>query len=222
MKRKRSYGGRSRRRVKRSRRSFRRRVRRGISKRAGISTLSVKRTTYDTAWTFSSATTNGFWRYNVFSTANMSDFAQYAAVFDEYKLCAIKQTWRPRYDSVTNLDVAGTIVQPQAYAHLIVDPESSVVPTGTYATATVNSFLENGNVRTVTLNKPFSVYFRPKIGDTLSTGSRKVGSPWLPVANVSTFAGYHMLLQQNNMNTTNTNITLDSFITFYIKFRGSK
>lgn len=222
MKRK-SYGRRPARRTFKKRRYNRRRYGRGSRMRNGVSIVKVNRTAYGGAWTFSTATTNDFWRYNSVTMGSFNNFAEYAAVFEEYKLCAIKQTWRPRYDSVNAPSAVGTVAQPQAYAHIILDPESTTVPSGIYNTTNLNSFLENGKVRTKTLNKPFSVYWKPKTTTPMTVGSKKVFSPWLPTTTTTQiFTGYHMFLQQNNLDTSNTNIVLDSYVTFYLMFRGQK
>lgn len=221
MKRKRSYG-RSTRRVRR--RSLRRRVRSRRGRRTGVSTVSMKRTLYGGAWTFSNASTIGFWRYiNVNASTGINNFAELAAVFDEYRIHAIKQTYRLRYDNVAAPVAAGSIVQPQAYAHIIVDPDSLLVPSGTYDQANLNAFLENGSVRTVTLNKPFSIYWKPKVYNSLATSVNSIKAPWLPVTNATVaHNGFHMFLQQNNFSTTNSNIILDGFTTVYFKLRGQK
>lgn len=221
---KRKFSGRryARRRVKR-RRVNRRRYGRGMSRRTGISVVKVCRTAYGGAWTFGTATTNDFWRYNTVTMNQMNNFAELANLFDEYKLCAVKQTWRPRYDSVNAPGAAGTVAQPQAYAHIIMDPESTLTPTGTYNNTALNSFLEQGKVRSRTLNRPFSVYWKPKCSLQAAVGTRRVYSPWLPTSTTTlSFGGYHMFLQQNNFDNTNTNIVLDSYVTFYLMFRGQK
>lgn len=223
MKRK-SYGGRrtARRGIKK-RRYYRRRTGGRKRMRNGVSVVKVMRTTYGGPWVFGTATTNDFWRYNTVTMNAFNNFAEYAAVFDEYKLCAVKQTWRPRYDSVNAPGAVGTVAQPQAYAHLIIDPESTITPSGVYTNASLNTFLENGKVRTKTLNRPFSVYWKPKTTSPMTVGSKKIYSPWLPTTTTTQiFSGYHMYLQQNNFDSTNTNIVLDSYITFYLMFRGQK
>lgn len=222
MKRRRSsrYGAR---RPLKKRRYNRRRYGRRSRTKNGVSIVKVKRTTYVGNWVFSTATTAGFWRYNTVQMADFNNFAEYASVFDEYKLCAVKYTYRPRYDSVTLPNAAGDVGQPQAYAHIIIDPESSIVPAGVYNNTTLNQFLENGGVRTKTMNRPFSIYFRPKTGVSMTTGSKKTSAPWLNTTITTLpFSGFHMYLQQNSNSSTNTNIQLDTFVTFYMKFRGQK
>jgi len=197
--------------------------RRGIS---GNPMISVKRITYGGNWSFATTTTNDFWRYQIFDMSNFNNFAEFAAVFDEYKVNAIKVTYRPQYDSVQNFQGAGTLVQPQAYAHYVVDQASTVIPSGVYGSGTLQTFLENGNVKTKTLNKPFSIYYKPQVTDQVfNTGTASVmrRSPWVRTSDTSTvYRGYHMYLQQNNFSNTNTNIKLDLYITMYVSFRNLK
>lgn len=187
-------------------------------------TLSVNRTKYDGAWTFSTATTAGFWRYQSFTAGtHIQAFSELASVFDEYKIYAIKQTWRPRYDNVQAPTAAGTVAQPQAYAHIALDPDSITAPTGVYSTTNLNSFLENGKVRTKTLNKPFSVYFKPRCDTNVLGGLKRENAGWFKTSDTTIpHYGYHMFIQQNNMDSTNTNIVLDGFVTVYAKFRNLK
>lgn len=220
--------------VKRKRTSLRagRRVRRKMNitaprRRPRPVSLTMKRTFYDGTWEFNNTVLSGFWRYQTFTTAQINNFAELANVFDMYKIHGIRQTWRPRYDSVNNAGAA--LTAPQAYAHVVVDQDSTVVPSGAFGVPTLNAFMEQGDrVKTHTLNKPFSVYFKPKIasdigGDTFTTRS----ATWLRTSNTTALhRGYHMMLQPNAMTTAltpvNANIYLDSFVTVYFTVKGLK
>lgn len=198
--------------------------RKPISKRAGH--LSLKRTSFSSTWVFGTASTNDFWRYYVFTAADINNFAEFAAVFDEYRVNAIKVTFRPAYDSVNAPNAAGAIAQPQSYAHVLVDQQSTVAPTGLYTSANLNTYLEQARIRTLTLNKPVSVYFKPKVSDQIfggGTASRLISSPWVKTTETGVqYRGFHMFLQQNSFSTGNSNIRLDTFYTFYLQFRNVK
>lgn len=178
----------------------------------------MKRTSYIGAWTFGTATTNDFWRYRTYNAnQHFTNFTEISSLFDEYKINRIKITFRPRYNDVP---IGG---QPEAYAHVIVDPESKVTPSGTYTQATVNAFLENGNVRTFNLARAFSVYFRPKVLMSTPTGTVATFPKYMNTTdNTVVHSGFHMFLMQNNMLTTNTNIILDEFVTIYMSARNPK
>lgn len=185
-----------------------------------------KRMTYSSTWAFGTAATNDFFRYYTWTAADITNFAEFASVFDEYKISAVKVTFRPAYDSVSNLTAAGALVQPQAYAHYVIDPAATTVPAGLYTSANLNSFLENEGIRTKTLNKEFSIYLKPKVlmqnfgGGTAST---VVDSDWIKTSETAVqHRGFYIFLQQNAFAATNTNIKLDTFYTFYLQFRNVK
>lgn len=217
----RTFKRRSKRTMRRGRRKFN--ISRPMVSRQPI--LNVKRTFYGGNWTFSTATTNGFWRYFTYDMTTFQNFAEMASVFDEYKVNAMKVTFRPAYDNTTNVQTAATTLgQVQAYAHVVVDPASTLVPSGVYSSANLNTFLENDSLRTKTLNRPFSVYYKPKVTDQVfNTGTAAVmrKPAWTRTTETGQqFRGFHMFLQQNNMSTVNANINLDVFITFYVQFRN--
>lgn len=186
--------------------------------------LVMKRTLYAGAWTYGTATTNDFWRYQTFTAgSHINNFAELANVFDSYKINAIKQTWRPRYD---NVDAASAGANTTVYAHVIKDPDSTtLVPTGVQGSGTLNGFLEQGDrVKTFNCMRPFSVYFKPKIraeglgGDTQTMVSPK----YLKTTNTTAVhRGYHMYLAPNNFSAA-PNLILDSYITVYFSMKDLK
>lgn len=188
--------------------------------------VSVVRTTYAGNWTFGTATTNDFWRYVTIDMTSFNNFTEMAAIFDEYRVNAIKVTYRPAYDNVAGALAASAVTQPQAFAHYIVDPGSTVIPSGTYNITSLNTLLEQGGVKTRTLNKPFSIYYKPQVLDQVfNTGTASVmrKSPWVRTSDTAvSYRGYHMYLQQNGFNTGNINIKLDTYITMYVQFRNIK
>lgn len=222
--------------VKRRRvtRKTRRRTRRKMVapvRMSRVPILRVKRTFYQGAWVFGTASTGEFWRYNTYTFGALPSVSEFTNMFDEYKLSAIKVTFRPRYDSVSiNSVVDGTsqpnITQPQAYAHVIVDPASTTLPSGIYNNGTLNTFLENGGIKTYTLNRPFSVYFRPKVRTSANGGSSASvvqSSPWLRTSDTGVVHnGFHMFLQQNDFSIGANYIRLDTFVTYYFQVKSMR
>ena len=188
--------------------------------------LTLKRTTFSSTWSFGTATTNDFWRYYTFTAGDVGGFQDFADIFDEYKITGVKVTFRPAYDNVHNVAGVGALAQPQAYAHVVKDNASTVVPASTYTQGNMNTFLENQGVKTYTLNKPFSIYTPLKVSDALlggGTSTRFISAPWIRTNETGvSHRGFHIFLQQNSFSTGNTNIKLDTFYTFYIKFRNIK
>lgn len=209
-----------------NRRTMRRRFNISRPMRVKRTMVNAKRTSYSSTWAFGTAATNDFWRYYVWTPNDVNGFSDYAACFDEFKINAVKVTFRPAYDSVDNLDAAGTLTQPQAYAHYIIDPSSTTAPTGVYNATSLNDFLSQGGVKTRTLNRPFSIYLKPKISEQIfgsGTSGRVDRSPWIKTNETGVqYRGFHMFLQQNSLGTGNTNIKLDTFYTFYVSFRHPK
>lgn len=187
--------------------------------------LAVKRTFYLENWTWNTTTTAGFWRYNSFTLSQLPNVVEFTGLFDEYKICAIKVQYRPSYDSVpSDAPALNVNTGPQSYAHMYVDPASTVLPSGLYNSGTLNSFLESDKVRSVNTNRVFSVYFRPKIRDGVQgTGPNAEirRSKWIRTNETgAVHSGFHIFLQQNNFSTTNVRISLDVFVTFYMMFKN--
>jgi hypothetical protein len=188
--------------------------------------MRTVKTTYQGTWTFSSTSTSGFWKYYEAQAIQMSEFSEFATIFDEYKITNLKYTFRPRYDGTDVSNIAGALSLPLCYAHVIKDPASTRIPNGTYGTSSINQFLENGAVKSYTLTKPMSVSFRPKIltsdfgGGTASTA---IGARWIRTTEDGIpHRGFHMFLQNNALSSTNSAITLDVFVTYTIQFRGAR
>lgn len=188
--------------------------------------LQMTRTNFVGTWSFATTTTNDFWRYFTFSAANIGNFTDMSNLFDEYRINAIKVTFRPRYDSVIATLGGGLTTLSQAYAHVIVDPASTLLPSGVYAATTLNTFLENQGVKTYTLNRPFSIYLKPKVQDSLQgggTSTRVISPSFVKTSETGVdHRGFHMYLQQNAFATDNTQIKLDMYYTFYLTLRNTK
>lgn len=196
-----------------------------VSRSLRLPMMNMKKVCYTGSWSWNTTTTDGFWRYFTYTAFNaVQNFSEIAALFDEYKVNAIKVTFRPRYDTIDGQDNAGGIVQ--AYAHYVIDPASTTTPTGTYGSTSLNNFLEQANVKTRTLNRPFTVYFRPKAQMELfggSTASKVIDAGWVKTTQTAVpFGGFHMYIQQNNFTNTSANIILDMFVTMYMQVKNLK
>lgn len=198
--------------------------------RSRLPSVKVQRTFWLQAWAPSTATTAGFWQYWTTSPSQIPNITEYTALFDKYKVMSIKFTFRPRYDNfagndTTDTTLPGTTAQGGTNMHVIIDPTSNVTPSGTYDSANLNRFLENGKVRSYTGNKPISVYIKyPCVAeDTNGTANaRYERAKWystnLPGVQ---HRGFHAFLQDTNLTGT-FNQTFDVFVTYNIVFRGSK
>jgi len=186
-----------------------------------------KRTFYTTTLTPNTASVSGFWQYSTISLSDVPNVSEYTALFDQYKINAVKVTWRPRYDNFAGNDTVdvtlpGTTAQGLTRVHIINDPDSTITPSGAYSAATLNSFLENGNVRTYDGTKPFSVYYRPKITNSLTTGTNNIRAPWINASSPSvSHRGFHYFMQDVNLTGT-FNQAFDIFVTMYFMCKNAK
>jgi len=237
MKRRRSSGRRTRRPFKRARRSYKKRGMKYRRSRGRLPMLSVKRTCYVGNFTPGTAATNQFWTYQqptlefAFTDgsgalAGLTNRAEYTVMFDQFKINGIRVHFKPKfvgYNTDQYVPSTGTTFRELQYVSTIIDPKSNVTPSGTYSAATVNSFLEQGNVKTRRADKPFSVYLRnPMVTEQFGGGStRYIRSPWTDANATNTGQrGYHLFFHNQNMTTTFN--SYDVFVTYYLQWKGQK
>lgn len=211
------------RRKRRTRRRYKKKSMR-MYKQPAKNMLSVKRRFYLTQWTWTTTTTADFWKYLTFSAGLIPNFAEYTNVFDEYRINALKYTFMPRYTDVEAAG-AGATGSPQAYAHVLIDPTSTLIPAGVYGSGTLNNLMENTNVRTRQCHRPFSVYFKPKIlQQAFGGGTAGVVRKSAYIRSSDTAVdhrGFHIYVQQNNFSASaNANIIFDIFVTVYLTLKN--
>lgn len=189
----------------------------GKGKWKRAASISIKRMSYTGAWTWATTSTNDFYRYQTVNMGSFNNFAELAAVFDEYKVNAVKYTYRPRYDSVSQAETC------LVNCHYVVDPSFTATVSGAFGTSTLNTFLEHGP-KTVVCNKPFSIYYKPKVFKTIGGVSNgELASPgWMRTDETTVpLRGHAMFLQPINMNAS-PNFVMDVFVTYYVSFRNLK
>lgn len=190
------------------------------------SLVMVKRTFWYENWVPSTASTSGFWRNYALGLSNLPSVNEFTALFDQYRINSIKFTFRPRYDNFSGNDTTDTTLpnvtnQGQTHLHCIVDPESTVTPSGTYSSSNLNSFLENGSVRSYDGNRAVNVYIRKPMVN-LNGVERRVKAPWLQCGqNAIQHYGIHVFAQDINL-TGVFGQSWDVFVTYYMQFRGLK
>lgn len=192
--------------------------------------MSVKRTfLYDT-WVPSTASTSGFWKYYSSTLGDIPSISDYVNLFDLYRIKAVKFTFVPKYDNFAGNDTTDTTapgitncwgVQP----HVILDPHSTVTPTGTYTLATYADFSANGAVRQHVGNKTFSVYYRPKVLDTMAgLSAMPKSSPWIFTSQSGVaHRGFHVFMTDYGFSGTGFgNQGYNVFVTLYLQFKNAK
>lgn len=191
--------------------------------------LYMKRTVSWFTWTPGSTTASDFWKYLSPALDTVTSYTEMAALFDQYKINGVKLKLVPRYDSFAGNDTTDTTLpgitnQGGTQVHVIVDPLSQLIPVGTYSRANLNTFLENGNVRTYTGNKPINIFFKPTVSSTFGglTTAGRIRSPWLSTASPSiVHNGVHVFIQDVNLSGV-FGQTFDVFCTLYMAFRNPK
>jgi len=211
------------RRSKTSKRRPRRRIARPMRSLRMVSPTSVfavRQKTFLETWQFSSASTVGFWRYFTTQLQQMTSFAQHVAVFDEFKVVNITYEFRPQWDNFSpdnSLWSSGSV-------HTIIDPASGTTPAGAYSSATVNTFLEQGGVKSRRFGTVVRCSYKPKVATQVYGGGlngRIISAPWLKTNDTAVdFRGFHIYLQQND--STLLPVKYDVFMTMTVHFRGHK
>jgi len=190
------------------------------SLRMASSTFYVKQKSFLEQWQFSTAAVTGFWRYYTTTAGAMYNFTQHAAVFDEYKITNVTFEFRPQWDNFSpdnSLWSSGNI-------HTINDPKSTLVPSGAFSSGTLNSFLEQGNVKSRRFGTVVALSFKPAIAKQIYGGGLSgvmSSAPWIKTSEASVeHRGFHVYLQQNDA--TLLPVKYDVFVTYTIMFRGHR
>jgi len=213
------YTGRTYKKVCRTRPS---RVVRDVSAKA-----TMKKSTLYGNWTFGTGSTSGFWRYLEFTAGSLPEWAEYAVIFDEYRVKKLKYTFRPKYDAHECMDIAGNLSAfGTPVMHLIVDPGSTKLPSGAYNSTTEIQFLDQGTARSYQANKPFSISFKPKVVGSLlngGTAAMSMDAPWIRTSEEATVhTGLHAFIKQHNFYSGVNIASFDIYIECDIEFRGAR
>lgn len=209
------------------RRRLYRKVRRTTVSRLKLKPVAFKRTFCLNSWAPATINATDFWKYYQFRMTDLPNLSEYQALFDTYKINGIKVTFRPRFDNyagndTTDITPPGVTNQGACYLHLINDPYSTVTPSGTYTRTNLNSFLENGNVKSVKLTRPVSIYVKPTMTDSVGSGLPQAVRPkYLSLSNNANIVhnGFHAFISDVNM-TGLFNQAVDVFVTYYFSCKG--
>lgn len=194
------------------------------------SQMVCKRTFWLENWSPNTATTAGFWRYYQVSMNSMPSVGEFTPLFDQYRINAIKFTFRPRYDSFAGNDTVDTTLpgvtnQGGTQLHIINDPYSIIGASGTYNSTNLNTFLEQGSVKSYNGNRAVSVYYKPTINKTVDGAAggnnvERARAPFLNANNTSVVHnGFHVFAQDINL-TGAFGQSFDVFVTFYMTWKN--
>lgn len=188
--------------------------------------------------------TNNFWQYQTISLTSgpqnftsvasrlngLTNRAEYAALYDLYRLRAVKYEFLPKMGAIVQTQVVGatpatTSGNDPPRICIIKDPQSTLTPSGTYTSTNLNTLLENGG-KIYRGDRKFSVYLRPKVTEQYGGGANRFVSPMWTSTDATGLAmehrGFHMFLFRNNFNTSQSDFAFDVFVTYYLQFKNPK
>jgi len=181
-------------------------------------------------WSPATTVTNDFWRYLTIRFADIPNSGEYGVMFDQYRINSVTWTFQPRYDGFAGNDTTDTTLpgvtnQGTTYAHVVIDPSSSQTPAGVYNATQLNTFLENGKVKTYNGTKPFKFTIKyPMISEDIngSTNSAYRRAKFISV-NQNTIAhrGAHVFLQDVNL-TGAFGQSFDVFVEVSLTLKGQR
>lgn len=179
-------------------------------------------------WVFNPASTNGFWRYETVDLNILPNASEYTALFEEYKIRAVKFRYVPNYDNMSSGDAnnSAATINNSYQVHVCADPNTGIlIPAGAYNTATLNTYLAEANRnRIIRGGKEFSVYYKPKVLEDVNqtVSSKTVYFPWTRTTfPTNTARGHHMFIWGNNGSNVG-GLTFEVYVTLYLEFRGMK
>lgn len=183
--------------------------------------VTVKRTLFQGAWQFGTATTVDFWRYLEFSVnSGFNNYTEFTNVFDRYRVNGMRVDFYPRFDHLAG-PVTGATPMTVAKPHMVIvkDPYSNISPSGAYTAANLNTLLENGG-KVYDATRPIRVYWKPVIPFTVSGGVAFKRAPFLRTSETGILhRGFHAFAYQNNFSTAVTDLIWDVHVTMYVTFK---
>lgn len=216
------------------RKAFMKRVPRKIP----MNSLKVKRTWYAGQVVPSTTTTANFWSYvtpslnsaGTIATTALSavpNLTEYTSLFDSFKINAIKLTFRPRnvdFNLSQTNPSTGTTYSDVPYVSYLIDPYSTLSPSGTYSIGTFNNFYAEGKAKTIRGDKEFSIYWKPKCQEQFGSGALRYIKPRYAATdtngNTMPFRGVHLFFHSYNF--TGVFNQYDVYATYYMTFKGQK
>lgn len=194
-------------------------------------TFTVKRVFFLQAWGPNTTSTTDFWRYHYVNLTQIPNYQEYTNMFDQYRLSAMKFTFTPNYtgydgSNTTDTTLPGITNQAVPYITRCYDNRSTITQSGAYATATYNTFLEQGKVtRPKQLVRPISMYNKCTImggfvgGTAVNMWTR---AKWLPTTApaIDHYIGQSFITDSNF--TGIFGCTMNVTVTAYLQFRNQK
>lgn len=195
--------------------------------RSRMPMMMIKRKWWSFNWVPNTAATSSFWKSLDLTLSNVPNFAELTALFDFYKINAFRFELIPRYDSFagndnTDTTIPGVTNQAGTNAHVCYDTRQPPTITGTYTSATLNNFLEQGRVKTFVGNRRIVIYVKPGVARSVGGTTVYGGPAWISTTQSAVnHIGPQVFLCDANFNGTFGN-SYDIFVTAYIQLKGQK
>lgn len=190
--------------------------------------------------TFTTASTSGFYQYlgvaltNGFQSftatpttiCSLTNLAEYAVLFEQYKLNAYKIELFPRYqDFNTNQNTSTATVRNVPMVYICKDPHNTVTYTGTWSQTFLNGLLENGG-KCYRGDKKITLFVKPKVSEQFGGGALRYIKPqWTDLTTSAGQGVYHRGYHMMVYSTTWDNASLpvyDVMVTYYLQFRNPR
>lgn len=179
---------------------------------------------HQSSWTFATNSSSDWWKRWTCQLSSCSNYAQYQAMFDRYRIRGFKVTFLPQVDTV-NIPYNSTAVPGFGKQYLWVnnDVYDNTTPTGLYGQSSLNAFLASAKPRCKLLTgpKPISVYVKNPVVYTEGSSQTK-RSPWLQTSSATvSHYGCATFWQQNAFDTLPA-LTVDVIYEVYVEFKDLK
>lgn len=190
-------------------------------------TVTCKRKWWSTSWPFSSAATTGFYRAFSPQFGDIPNIAEYTALFDEYKVTNVTVTLLPRHLAVTNpASGVGTFVVQNDQFYVTYGTDRKLeVPSGVYSASNLNAFLEIvPDAKTVPLDKPVKISYKPYIVNQTTAGTQIMPCPWMSTASTAQpmQCAYAFMHDTAFAAINNLNFACDIMFEMTFKLRGQR
>lgn len=197
---------------------------------SNVAQMSIKRKFWHSLWQPATATTGQFWKKLTINLTQVPNYTELTNLFDQYKINAVKWTLIANFSAIDGnqtLGFGGTqLAKPTV--HVCYDKYSTISPSGTYSTGTLNTFMEQGKIKTVKDPfQPIQIYIRKPTYDawdafnsTTLKPSRFLRTDTLAGA---THYGPNVFVHDPNMSGNNlAPVSWDVYCTVYMKCKGQK
>lgn len=156
-----------------------------------------------------------------FQLADLPNYTEFTALYDQYKICAVKMEIRPGFNTISVTESApGSFDMAAGMVYHVLDYNDS------NTLGSVNNALEYENCRVSSMLKPFKRYFKPKfqtmLYETLTGTGYKASSGWINTAEVNVPHYAFKSIWDSHFNDNLGNIVYFVTYTYYMKFKQVK